>query len=739
MTGINVGSVFFDVGLNNKTFKKGILSAGKFAEASLGAVFSKIGKLALAAFSIKAITKFASSAIGLASDLAEVQNVIDVTFGQGNKKIEAFAQSAVTSFGLSELSAKQYMGTMGAMLKSMGLSSDAVETMSTDMVGLAGDMASFYNLDGDEAFSKIRAGISGETEPLKQLGINMSVANMEAFALSQGITKSYNAMTQAEQALLRYNYLMSVTSDAQGDFARTSDGWANQVRVLKLQWDSFKASLGSAFITALTPVIQWLNVLMGKMIAAANTFKSFVNAISGNKTQSATSGAAAGVAAIGAAAEEAGEQAADGAKKAKGALASFDELNTLSSDSDSGSDSAAEVGGSDSAASDVPALLPEGTDTKFSALFDAISNLSNSCTTTFGPAITTFFETALGPLVSWLGEKLTDAIIFVSGLFESWCMLFQNNSESVNSFAGLLGEVVAAIWLFMEPLADGVWEIFKGVIEIISTIFQGLFQWILDNQEIVVAALVAIVAAMAAYKAVVGISSLIDLFKSGIIATTVAENAAAVAQWALNAAMSANPIGLVVAAITGLVAAFVLLWNKCEGFRNFWKALWEGIKTVMQVAWNIIKAILSGIANCFIAIINGITSAINLLIKGINLISFDVPDWVPGLGGKKLGFNIPLIPKIPYLAKGGIVDQPTLSMIGEAGKEAVVPLENNTGWMDKMSSTMRADEILAVLKEILDALRSGKVVELDKRVVGQVITNILESSFRAAGKTTLSV
>lgn len=351
MNGTNVGSVFFDVGLDNKAFRRGIQSNAAFAEGAFGKVFGKIGKMAVAAFSVTAITKFATSAIDLASDLEEVQNVIDVTFGEGNAKIEAFAQSSMKAYGLSELSAKQYMGTMGAMLKSMGLTQTAVETMSMDMTGLAGDIASFYNLDTDEAFAKIRSGISGETEPLKQLGINMSVANMEAYALSQGITKSYNAMTQSEQALLRYNYLMSVTSDAQGDFTRTSGGWANQVRVLKLQWDSFKASLGSVFIVALTPVIQGLNWLMGKLVAAANVFKSFINLITGGKAQIESSGgggvdtAADAVGAVGDAAEAAGDKAAKGAKKAKGALASFDELNNLNTKSSSGSGSGGGGGG----------------------------------------------------------------------------------------------------------------------------------------------------------------------------------------------------------------------------------------------------------------------------------------------------------------------------------------------------------------------------------------------------------
>ena len=147
---------------------------------------------------------FAKSGIDTASDLQEVQNVVDVTFGEeGSKKIEEFAKSAAGSFGMSALSAKQFTGTMGAMLKSMNLGDTEVEEMSIALAGLAGDMASFYNLDPEEAFVKLQSGISGETEPLKQLGINMTVANLEAYALSQGINTAWKEMTQAEQATIR--------------------------------------------------------------------------------------------------------------------------------------------------------------------------------------------------------------------------------------------------------------------------------------------------------------------------------------------------------------------------------------------------------------------------------------------------------------------------------------------------------------------------------------------------------
>lgn len=205
------------------------------------------------------IKDFISNGIELASNLQEVQNVVDTTFGSGAGRIYAWADAAAESFGMSSLAAQQYNGTLGAMLKSMGLADEAVMQMSTDMVGLAGDMASFYNLDVSAAFDKIRAGISGETEPLKQLGINMSVANLEAYALANGIETAYNKMTQAEQAQLRYNYLMSVTADAQGDFAKTSGSFANQQRILQLNIENLSATIGNELLPYLNEGITFLN------------------------------------------------------------------------------------------------------------------------------------------------------------------------------------------------------------------------------------------------------------------------------------------------------------------------------------------------------------------------------------------------------------------------------------------------------------------------------------------------
>lgn len=240
-------------------------STGNEIESSLGKAFaglaSKIGGIMATAFAVEELFEFGKEAVELGSDLAEVQNVVDTTFGKkGSKIINDFSKNAIKQFGLSELSAKQFSSTMGAMLKSMGGFDDTeIIEMSTALAGLAGDMASFYNLDVQEAFDKLRSGISGETEPLKQLGINLSVANLEAFALAQGITKSYDKMTEQEKALLRYNYLLSATADAQGDFAKTSDSWANQTRILTEEFNSLKGTLGQGLINVLNPLVTSIN------------------------------------------------------------------------------------------------------------------------------------------------------------------------------------------------------------------------------------------------------------------------------------------------------------------------------------------------------------------------------------------------------------------------------------------------------------------------------------------------
>ena len=313
----------------------------KTASFNLSALF----KTAIGFKAIQGLVDFGRSAVDLGSQITEVENVVDVAFGSMSDKAYQFASTAKEQFGLSELAAKQYSGTMMAMMKSSGVAQDAASKMSISLAGLAGDIASFYNIDTDTAFQKIRSGISGEIEPLRQLGINLSVANMEAYALSRGITTSYNAMSQAEKVALRYNYLMSVTGDVQGDFARTSGTWANQVRLLTLNFQSLSAVIGQGLIAGILPAIQALNALMSKLMQAANVFRNFMYVLMGKKLKGSQGGVSDIVSNLGGI-ETAGDDASSGlddatssAKKLKKALSvlPFDQLNQLADNSnDSG-------------------------------------------------------------------------------------------------------------------------------------------------------------------------------------------------------------------------------------------------------------------------------------------------------------------------------------------------------------------------------------------------------------------
>ena len=231
---------------------------GAFNAVVTSAAFIKVGQMLL---------QFGAESVQLASDLEEVQNVVDVTFGtEGSKKIESWAKAASSQFGLTELQAKQYASTLGAMMKSNGMTSDEVLELSTDLAGLAADMASFYNMDFDTAFSKIQSAMAGMTLPMRQLGIDMTEGSLSAFAMAEGMETAYSKMSEKEQQLVRYRYLMKVTADAQGDFARTSDSFANSQRRMATGFDTLKAQIGELLLPIATDVSNAINDLLDILI-----------------------------------------------------------------------------------------------------------------------------------------------------------------------------------------------------------------------------------------------------------------------------------------------------------------------------------------------------------------------------------------------------------------------------------------------------------------------------------------
>ena len=231
------------------------------------------------------LLNFGKSMFTLGSDVTEVENVVDVAFGGMAQSAYDFASTAQEQFGLSELAALRYSGILMSMFNASGVAQRDAAEMSTTLTGLAGDLASFYNIDQDDAFTKLRSALAGEVEPMRALGVDMTVASMEAYALSQGITESWQSMSQAEKVMLRYNYLMSVTSAQQNDFQRTQASFANQTRLLTLNLQQLAATLGQGLIAAVLPAVTALNKLFAVLQKAAVAVKNFFYVLTGYKPQ----------------------------------------------------------------------------------------------------------------------------------------------------------------------------------------------------------------------------------------------------------------------------------------------------------------------------------------------------------------------------------------------------------------------------------------------------------------------
>lgn len=310
------GSVIIDTRLDTTGVQKGV-SAIKQSFDGLGSTVKKIGLLIGGVFAVGKLVQFGKECVALGSDLAEVQNVVDVTFTTMSDKVNEFAKNAMTSAGLSETMAKRYVGTFGAMSKSFGFSEAQAYDMSTALTQLTGDVASFYNISQDLAYIKLKSVFTGETETLKDLGVVMTQSALDQYALANGYGKTTSAMTEQEKVALRFAFVQEQLSAASGDFIRTSDSWANQVRVMQLQLQSLKATVGQGLINIFTPVLKVINILLGKLATLANAFKSFTELITGKKSSGQTSGSGAGLAGTDTVADTADQygQAADNAEK----------------------------------------------------------------------------------------------------------------------------------------------------------------------------------------------------------------------------------------------------------------------------------------------------------------------------------------------------------------------------------------------------------------------------------------
>lgn len=437
----------------------------------------------------------------MASDLEEVQNVVDVSFGSMADQVEAFANTAVRSYGMSALTAKRMASTFMAMSNGMDIAQEAGKNMSLQLTALAGDMASFYNVGQDIAQTALNSIFTGETESLKKFGIVLTETNLEAFALSQGIKKSYQAMSQAEKVALRYNYVLNATKNAQGDFARTSGSWANQIRLLKEQWTQFLGILGSGLIKILTPMVKALNQMLASLISIGNAITKVFGGKTTNNMSTTIKDSAGSAGDLDAGLGDANESA----KKLSRTIAGFDELNVLNPKEeekkpDSGN-TGSDIGAGNIADFKIDETQTEGVKTRLEQFVKDCQEILNKWQSTI-PKLEINFDTekAKNNLQN-IGKNLLDTIAGWGSFIITIGIDIANDLDIGrlgNDILGLVeaftelassitGAVVPALENFynigLSPLVQAIGDVADSMLTWITGIFKGWSEWFITNKD----------------------------------------------------------------------------------------------------------------------------------------------------------------------------------------------------------------------------------------------------------------
>ena len=822
------GSIRINTKIDSKGFNQG-----------LNAIAGSLKKLAGAvgvAFGVASLVAFGKQAVQIASDLNEVQNVVETAFGTMSSQVDAWAKNSIKQFGMSELAAKRMASTYMAMNAGMGLNGQGAADMAMRTAERAADISSFYNKSIEESDTMLKSIWTGETESLKQIGVVMTQANLDAYALANGFGKTTQQMTQSEQVMLRYQYVMNQTRLAAGDFVKTQDSWANQTRILSEQWKQFLGIVGQGLIQVLTPALKYLNQLMSVLIQWAQTFAAVTGAIFGKQEQQASSTAAAVGTVASASNEAAGGQEAlakftqKAAKAAKAALAPYDQLNILErKTADASAANSGAVSGTGPSVS-VPAMTGEiGAGVTISPdlqrVIDAIRGMWDTLAPSFQAAAQKFekpfarfkqsifefvarMQTLRNPLMDWFGGDFTtflkqsiDTIsTILAGLFDSFGLVFgdilnvvlypfletftvtilptitQAATEFMSALSVLFTEIkrifdqlwtegvrpalelIVQIWNDLwesiqqawlnwgKPIFDGVKEAFRNTGDTLRNIwetilkpvwdtFMGTLDWLWKEH----------------------LKPLVDEFLD--FCGTLVDGALRIynkfilplVNWFVNVfgppirnafqmvvSVIGSVIGTVVDVAKGIIEALKGIVNFIVGvFTGDWKKAWDGIKQAFQGVVDGIKGIFKGAVNVIIDLINtmlrAMTTGINTVIRGVNKMSFTVPDWVLGIGGKTFGFNIKEIKEyqIPKLAQGAVIppNQQFTAILGD----------------QKHGRNLEAPEglIRQIFREEMGKPNGGDwriyVMLPDGSITGETVITAAQRANQRAGKTIIPV
>lgn len=852
----------------NDSISKQMTVMSKNATKNASGFIRTIRKKLVAAFGTVATGAFIKSCIEVGSNVTEVQNVVDTAFKDLSWQADQWASNAMTNFGLSELSAKKYMGVFGQMSNVMGITGKAALDMAENVTGLTGDVASFYNLSTDEAYTKLKSIWTGETETLKDLGVIMTQTNLDQYALNNGFGKTTAKMTEQEKVMLRYQYVTSALSNATGDFVKTQDSWANQTRILTLRFQQFKASLGKGFIALFTPILRGFNSLLAGLQKVADGFASFVQMLTGADISSSMGSISADIAGIGDDAGGAadnvsgiGDAAKKTAKDIEKSLAGFDQINKLteptddSSSSGSGTDSTSGIGSVDlvqdvsgstanvsSAISDMADKVKKALEPlkaiSFDNLVSSLDNLKravqplteklfsglewayynvlvplaswyiedliptyintladafellNTVLDVFNPVFESAWDNFFKPIAEWTGgivvdviNSIGDAFLLVAGYLKEhetdvkdWTDLyitpfFKAITDFITELYDLIKSVIGFVIDLLGPSFDeivaiisgaisaiikivtGVLDILKGVIEFLNGIFTGdidkcmqgikdIIKGCLEAIWGIIKVIVSLIVNLVKGTVDIVINLLKDIFTAiGNILSSIKSVFDKVLMAIFNA---------VISVIDGIKDA---LWNIVDfvgdTFSSAWSNVWNGIINAFDNIFGGIVDIAKGPINLVIGLINGmldgLESGINWIVRKINTLSFDVPDWVPVIGGDHFGFDLPEVGfgSIPYLAEGGYVkpNTPQLAMIGDNKHqgEVVAPedklLEMAQKAADMASSAELLAEAISILKQILKILETLDLdIQLDGKSLKKYVVDKINEHTKQTGK-----
>lgn len=580
-----VGQIALELGIDSSQIVNQLTGASNKAAKQATSIFSGMGKKIAGALSIAAFAKFTKDCIEVGSNVTEVQNVVDTAFGDLSHQADLWASNAMTNFGLSELSAKKYMGVFGQMSNAMGITGQAALDMAEDVTGLTGDVASFYNLSTDEAYTKLKSIWTGETETLKDLGVVMTQTNLDQYALNNGFGKTTAKMTEQEKVMLQYQYVTSALSNATGDFVKTQDSWANQTRILSLRFEQLKASLGKGFIALFTPILRGLNTVLAGLQKVADGFATFTQMLTGADISSSASS----ITGLGDIASDTadnvsgiGDAASSTAKQIEKSLAGFDQIEKLSEPTDSSSSSG---GGTSSGGLGIDTGVTSETTNVSSAISDMASKVKKA----LEPLKSISFDNLITSLdnLKESAQPLTEKLF--SGLEWAWTNIFVplatwTIEDALPAFLDVLSagldvlnsalDALKPLWdwawdNFLEPVAEWTGGMIVDILKNLAAALEGISTWISNNQGPFDAIVVTILAFAAAWKAVElaefitnagGVIGIIKSLTTTLYACTiakVADKAETLAICALYAKDFIVGIGQTIAKLASSAAAWV--------------------------------------------------------------------------------------------------------------------------------------------------------------------------------------